>query len=70
MQDPGIREHMADYVTELLQDCDYDWKSAKGAHSVLLNRMHDGVLDWSNIREVRKIRKRYAHFVVNHGNVD
>ena len=45
-QDPGIQENMADYVTGLLQDaCDYGWESAKGAHSVLLNRMQDGVLD-------------------------
>ena len=52
---------------ELFQDaCDYGWESAKGTHSVLLHRMQDGVLNWTNIKEVHKIRKRYAHTVVNH----
>ena len=60
-QNAMVREHMADYVTELLQDaCDYSWESAKRAHSVLLHRMQDGVVDWINIDEVHKIRRRYA----------
>ena len=65
-QDPVIKENMSDYVTELLQDaCDYGWDSAKGAHSVLLHRMQDGVVTWHNVKEIHKIRKRYAHTVVN-----
>ena len=65
-QDPVIKENMSDYVTELLQDaCDYGWESAKGAHSVLLHRMQDGVLTWHNVKEIKKIRKRYAHTVAN-----
>ena len=65
-QDPVVKENMADYVTELLQDaCDYGWESAKGAHSVLLHRMQDGVVTWHNVKEIHKIRKRYAHTVAN-----
>ena len=70
-QDPVIKENMSDYVTELLQDaCDYGWESAKGAHSVLLHRMQDGVLTWHNVKEIQKIRKRYAHTVANATSVD
>ena len=47
---------MSDYVTELLQDaCDYGWDSAKGAHSVLLHRMQDGVVTWHNVKEIHKL---------------
>ena len=60
-KDSSIREHMIEYLTELMQDaCDYSWESAKGAHSVLLHRMANGVVDWSQVKEVQKIRKRYA----------
>ena len=52
---------MIQYLTELTQDaCDFSWEAAKGAHSVLLHRRADGVVDWSNITEIHKIRQRYA----------
>ena len=52
---------MIEYLTELAQDaCDYSWDAAKGAHSVLCHRMVDGVLNWSNLKEIKKIRKPYA----------
>ena len=57
-----VKENMVEYLTELLQDaCDYSWEAAKGAHSVLLHRMQDGVVAWDNLKDVNKIRKRYAH---------
>ena len=58
---PDIQNNMIHYLTELMQDaCDYSWEGAKGAHSVLLHRMGDGIVDWSNLKEINKIRKRYA----------
>ena len=36
------------------------WEAVKGAHSFFLHRMEDGVVHWSNIKDVQKIRKRYA----------
>ena len=61
-QDPLVKENMVEYLTELLQDaCDYSWDAAKGAHSVLLHRIQDGVVAWDNLKDVNKIRKRYAH---------
>ena len=60
-QDPQVKENMIEYLTELAQDaCDYSWDAAKGAHSVLLHRMGDGVLNWANLKDIQKIRKRYA----------
>ena len=60
-KDPLIKEHMIQYLTELTQDaCDFFWEATKGAHSVLLHRMADGVVDWTNIAEIQKIRQRYA----------
>ena len=60
-QDPQIKENMIEYLTELAQDaCDYSWDAAKGAHSILLHRMGDGVLNWANLKDIQKIRKRYA----------
>ena len=65
--DSNIREHMIEYLTELMQDaCDYSWESAKGAHSVLLHRMADGVVNWGQVKEVQKIRKRYAQTTATH----
>ena len=56
-----IKENVSDYVTELLHDtCDYGWESAKGAHSLLLYRMHNGVLTWHYVKEIYKIRKCYV----------
>ena len=59
--DITIRDNMVTYLCELMQDaCDFTWESAKGAHAVLLHRMADGVVDWTQLKEINKIRKRYA----------
>ena len=59
--DTMIRGNMIAYLCELMQDaCDFTWDSAKGAHAVLLHRMADGVVDWTQLKEIHKIRKRYA----------
>ena len=53
---------MIEYLTELAQDaCDYSWEAAKGAHSVLLQRMGDGVVHWPNIKDVQ-ITIRQSNF--------
>ena len=59
--DTMIRDNMIAYLCELMQDaCDFTWDSAKGAHAVLLHRMADGVVDWTQLKEIHKIRKCYA----------
>ena len=60
-QNITIKENMSDYLVELLQDvCDFGWESAKGAHSVILHCMADGVVSWQNIKEIHKLCKCYA----------
>ena len=52
---------MIQYLTELTQDvCDFSWEGAKGTHSVLLHRMANGVVNWSNIAEIHNIKQRCA----------
>ena len=66
-QDPAVRENMIDYLTELTQDaCDFTWEAAKGAHAVLMHRMNDGVISWSNLAEIHKLRARYAQTTASH----
>ena len=70
-RDPIVKENMISYLTELSQDaCDYSWEAAKGAHSVLLHRMADGVVTWDNLKEVHKIRKRFAQTTGHQGHTD
>ena len=60
-QDPTVRENMIDYLTELTQDaCDFTWEAAIGARAVLMHRMNNGVISWSNLTEIHKLRARYA----------
>ena len=49
---------MIQHLTELTQDiCDFSWEAAEGTHSVLLHRMAIGVVNWSNISEIYKIKQ-------------
>ena len=51
--DTMIRDNMIAYLCELMQEaCDFTWDSAKGAHAVLLHRMADGVVDWTQLKEI------------------
>ena len=47
--DMAVREHMLDYVIDLLDDAtDFSWASAKASHAVLLCRMEQGeIKSWS-----------------------
>ena len=66
---PEFRAHMYEYLTELMQDAtDITWAAAKGAHAVLMHRMQDGVLDWKDIKQIKKIRKTYAGAIVHSGS--
>ena len=39
----AVREHMLDYVIDLLDDAtDFSWASVKASHAVLLCRMEQG----------------------------
>ena len=44
---PSIRANMVEYLTELMQNvCDQGWVHAKGAHSVVMTNMEEGIVSW------------------------
>ena len=44
-----VRSNMIEYLTDLFQDvCDMGWQSAKGAHLVVMSKMEDGLVTWSD----------------------
>ena len=53
--DMAIKEHMLDYVIDLLDDAtDFSWASAKASHAVLLCRMEQGeIKSWSETEKNR-----------------
>ena len=58
--DPLIQNNMYEHLTELYQDiCDIGWPQAKGAQLVILSKMEDGLLDWTDLAKLEKIRKTY-----------
>ena len=47
-QDPKTRDHMLDYLTDLMEDShDFGWQNAKGSHAVLLCKMEDNKISWN-----------------------
>ena len=57
-----IKEHMLDYVINLLEDAnDFSWASAKASHAVLLCQMEQGeVVGWSDVEKIDRIRRADA----------
>ena len=60
--DVAIREHMLDYVIDLLDDAtDFSWASAKASHAVLLCRMEQGeIKSWSETGKIDKVCLAHA----------
>ena len=51
------RNHMLDYLTDLMEDShDFGWQAAKGSHAVLLCRMEDGKVAWDKTSKIDRIR--------------
>ena len=65
--DMAIKEHMLDYVIDLLDDAtDFSWASAKASHAVLLCRMEQGeIKSWSETEKIDRVRRAHAQ---RHGN--
>ena len=59
--DTAVREHMLDYVIDLLDDATDFWASAKASHAVLLCRMEQGeIKSWSETEKIDRIRSAHA----------
>ena len=63
-KDPNVKQCMLDYLTEIMDDShDFGWKTAKGAHAVLLCRMEEGRVTWQDTDKIDRIRRAYAQKV-------
>ena len=60
--DTKVREHMLDYVIDLLDDAtDFSWASAKASHAVLLCRMEQGEIgSWLETEKIDRVRRAHA----------
>ena len=58
----AVREHMLDYVIDLLDDAtDFSWASAKTSHAVLLCRMEQGeIKSWSETEKIDRVLRVHA----------
>ena len=63
-----IKNSMLEYLTEIMEDDnDFGWQSAKASHAVLLCRMEDGKIDWSETQTIDRIRRAHAQSQNNGG---
>ena len=63
-KDKKIKQNMLEYLSEIMEDShDFGWGAAKGAHAVLLCKMEEGRLDWSDTVTIDRVRRTYAHKV-------
>ena len=70
--DMVVKEHMLDYVINILDDAtDFSWASAKASHVVLLCRMEQGeIAGWHETEKIDRVRRAHAQqHVVGQGNV-
>ena len=60
-QNIETKNAMLDYLTELMDDAnDFSWQSAKAAHAVLLCRMEEGKIEWSETSKIDRVRRAHA----------
>ena len=51
-ENPFIRSNIVEYLTKLFQNiCDFGWQAAKGAHLVVMAKMEEGLVTWSDLRK-------------------
>ena len=68
-KNPETKQNMLEYLSDIMEDShDFGWGAAKGAHAVLLCKMEEGRLDWSETTKIDRIRRAYAHKVQNQTN--
>ena len=57
---------MLGYLSEVIEESHELWLgTAKGAHAVLLHKMEEGKLDWSDTHKIDSVRRAYAHKMQN-----
>ena len=63
-KDPQTKQNMLEYLSEIMDDShDFGWATAKDAHAVLLCRMEEGCVRWSETHKIDRIRRAHAQKV-------
>ena len=61
---------MLDYLSEIMEDAnDFSWQSAKASHAVLLCRMEEGKVEWSETTKIDRIRRAHAQRLPPQNNI-
>ena len=56
-----IKNSMLDYLSEIMEDAnDFSWQSTKASHAVLICRMEEGKVDWSDTVKIDRISRAHA----------
>ena len=59
--DLDTKNAMLEYLADLMEDAhDFSWASAKGSYAVLLCKMEEGKLQWSDTLKIDRIRRAHA----------
>ena len=68
-QNLEIKNSMLEYLTEIMEDAnDFGWQSAKAPHAVLLCRIEDGKVGWSETQKIDRIRRVHVQRGVTQNN--
>ena len=64
------KNSMLDYLSEIMEDAnDFSWQSAKASHAVLLCRMEEGKVEWSETTKIDRIRRAHAQRLPPQNNI-
>ena len=59
--DVKVKNAMLDYITDIMEDTqDFGWRSAKGAHALILCRMEEGKVNWLISEKLDRLRRAHA----------
>ena len=68
-KDPHIKQLMLENMCDLMEDAqDFSWIAAKASHSLLLCRMEEGKVKWSETEKIDRLRRAHAQKVVTRNN--
>ena len=63
------KNQMLEYLSDLMDDShDFGWQSAKAAHAVLLCKMEENTVEWSETTKIDRVHRVHAQRVVNSSN--
>ena len=64
------KNSMLDYLSEIMEDANnFSWQSAKASHAVLLCRMEEGKVEWSETTKIDRIRRAHAQRLPPQNNI-